>query len=32
MPVIGLVGFLIAAIMGFWLLTSILRNGRRGQR
>ena len=32
MPVIGLVGFLIAAIMGFWLLTSILRNGRRGRR
>ncbi len=32
MPVIGLAGFLIAAIMGFWLLTSILRNGRRRQR
>ena len=28
MPVIGLAGFLIAAIMGFWLLTSILRSGR----
>lgn len=28
MPVIGLAGFLIAAIMGFWLLTSILRRGR----
>jgi len=32
MPVIGLAGFLIAAIMGFRLLTSILRNGRRGER
>jgi ubiquinone biosynthesis protein len=29
MPVIGLAGFLIAAVMGFWLLTSILRSGRR---
>ena len=29
MPVIGLAGFLIAAVMGFWLLTSILRRGRR---
>jgi len=28
MPVIGLAGFLIAAVMGFWLLTSILRRGR----
>ena len=28
MPIIGLAGFLIAAIMGFWLLTSILRSGR----
>ena len=28
MPVIGLAGFLIAAVMGFWLLTSILRSGR----
>jgi ubiquinone biosynthesis protein len=28
MPIIGLAGFLIAAVMGFWLLTSILRSGR----
>jgi ubiquinone biosynthesis protein len=28
MPVIGLAGFLIAAVMGFGLLTSILRRGR----
>ena len=28
MPVIGLAGFLIAAVMGFWLLTSTLRRGR----
>jgi ubiquinone biosynthesis protein len=28
MPIIGLLGFLIAAVMGFWLLTSILRRGR----
>jgi ubiquinone biosynthesis protein len=28
MPVIGLAGFLIAAVMGFGLLTSILRSGR----
>lgn len=27
-PVIGLVGFLVAGIMGFWLLVSILRHGR----
>jgi len=27
-PVIGLAGFVIAAIMGFWLLISILRRGR----
>ena len=27
-PVIGLVGFLIAGIMGFWLLVSILRHGK----
>ncbi|MDY6973622.1 MAG: AarF/ABC1/UbiB kinase family protein [Thermodesulfobacteriota bacterium] len=27
-PVIGLAGFLIAAIMGFWLLISILKGGR----
>ena len=28
MPIIGLLGFLISAVMGFWLLTSILRRGR----
>jgi ubiquinone biosynthesis protein len=28
MPIIGLAGFLIAAVIGFWLLTSILRSGR----
>ncbi len=28
MPVIGLVGFLLAGLMGFWLLISILRHGR----
>jgi len=27
-PVIGLAGFVIAAIMGFWLLLSIIRRGR----
>jgi len=27
-PVIGLIGFIVAAIMGFWLLVSILRHGR----
>jgi len=27
-PIIGLVGFLMAGIMGFWLLLSILRHGR----
>ena len=27
-PVIGLIGFLVAGIMGFWLLLSILRHGR----
>jgi ubiquinone biosynthesis protein len=27
-PIIGLAGFIIAAIMGFWLLISILRRGR----
>ncbi|HIJ58943.1 MAG TPA: hypothetical protein HPP41_04695 [Deltaproteobacteria bacterium] len=26
-PVIGLVGFVIAGVMGFWLLISILRRG-----
>jgi ubiquinone biosynthesis protein len=28
MPVIGLLGFLMAGMMGFWLLISILRHGR----
>jgi ubiquinone biosynthesis protein len=28
MPVIGIAGFLIAAVLGFWLLTSIRRSGR----
>ncbi len=27
-PIIGLIGFLLAGIMGFWLLVSILRHGR----
>ena len=27
-PVIGLVGFIVAGLMGFWLLLSILRSGR----
>jgi ubiquinone biosynthesis protein len=27
-PIIGLVGFLIAGFMGFWLLISIIRSGR----
>jgi ubiquinone biosynthesis protein len=27
-PIIGLAGFMIAGIMGFWLLVSILRRGR----
>jgi ubiquinone biosynthesis protein len=27
-PIIGLAGFLIAGIMGFWLLISIIRHGR----
>jgi len=27
-PIIGLVGFLLAAVMGFWLLLSILRHGK----
>jgi ubiquinone biosynthesis protein len=27
-PVIGLVGYLVAGIMGFWLLLSIIRHGR----
>lgn len=27
-PVIGLAGFLIAAVMGFWLLISIIRHGK----
>jgi ubiquinone biosynthesis protein len=28
MPVIGLAGFLVAAVLGFWLLISMLRSGR----
>jgi len=27
-PIIGLVGFLVAGIMGFWLLITIIRHGR----
>ncbi len=27
-PIIGLVGYLVAAVMGFWLLISIIRHGR----
>lgn len=27
-PVIGLIGFLVAGVMGFWLLISILKRGR----
>jgi ubiquinone biosynthesis protein len=27
-PVIGLAGFLVAGVMGFWLLVSILRRGK----
>jgi ubiquinone biosynthesis protein len=27
-PVIGVIGFIIAALMGFWLLISIVRHGR----
>ena len=27
-PVIGLIGFIVAGLMGFWLLISILRSGR----
>jgi len=27
-PIIGLIGFLIAGVMGFWLLISIIRHGR----
>ena len=27
-PVIGLIGFIVAAFMGFWLLVSIIRHGR----
>ena len=27
-PIIGLIGFLVAGIMGFWLLLSIIRHGR----
>ena len=31
-PLIGLVGFLIASVMGLWLLISILRSGRLQRR
>jgi len=27
-PIIGLAGFIVAGIMGFWLLISILRRGK----
>jgi ubiquinone biosynthesis protein len=27
-PIIGLSGFLVAGVMGFWLLVSILRRGK----
>jgi ubiquinone biosynthesis protein len=27
-PVIGIVGFVVAGLMGFWLLISILRRGK----
>jgi ubiquinone biosynthesis protein len=27
-PVIGLIGFMVAGVMGFWLLLSIIRHGR----
>ena len=27
-PIIGLIGFLLAGVMGFWLLLSILRHGK----
>ena len=27
-PIIGLAGFLVAGVMGFWLLVSIIRHGR----
>ncbi len=27
-PIIGLAGFLVAGIMGFWLLISIIRHGK----
>ncbi len=27
-PLIGLIGFLVAGVMGFWLLVSIIRHGR----
>jgi ubiquinone biosynthesis protein len=27
-PIIGLAGFVVAAVMGFWLLISIIRHGR----
>ena len=28
MPIIGIIGFVGAAVMGFWLLLSILRHGK----
>jgi ubiquinone biosynthesis protein len=30
-PLIGVAGFLVAAVMGFWLLASILRRGKRDE-
>ena len=27
-PIIGLLGFLFAGVMGFWLLVAIIRHGR----
>jgi len=27
-PIIGLAGFLVAGVMGFWLLLSIIRHGK----
>ncbi len=28
MPIIGILGYLIAAFMGFWLLISIIKSGK----
>jgi ubiquinone biosynthesis protein len=28
MPVVGIVGYVAAAVLGFWLLVAILRRGR----